>query len=405
MTSVDEIREASLKDTKVKVVKGKPRKPHRGVKVSTPGSAGAGSILRHTRSAKVSGKSRVRAEESLDDNRGGKRAANSPMNDEISKVLSGLRSGSFNSNLKFSMGHSVDVSNPVCSLNHEIDANVDCNVNDGYFINRPLENSVLNEQCSPVAKSRGPKTSLDHFGMGDDGIASDKGGSGFEFGKNVNSDGILKKPIGPVFNVQFSNVVKINPFGMSSNGKCIGRNNGGWNASFGNKFGPTVLSNQYFVVVDSKTIGREEYSLLLRKLLRGAKLVLCNCMGILWFKSKDGMKKVLESGPWMVQNVPLGLNMREPRIWLDKTEPSVIPIWVCVPMELCNGNGIGKIMSGVGKPLLMDNMKKERCLKKSGKLDFAKVLVEVFANDNLPSSLEISYPPIGNRPAKVGVLN
>ncbi|GKD76287.1 hypothetical protein Tco_1334569, partial [Tanacetum coccineum] len=43
-----------------------------------------------------------------------------------------------------------------------------------------------------------------------DGFASDKGGSGFEFGKNVNSDGILKKPIGPVFNVQFSNVVKIN---------------------------------------------------------------------------------------------------------------------------------------------------------------------------------------------------
>ncbi|GJX80090.1 RNA-directed DNA polymerase, eukaryota, reverse transcriptase zinc-binding domain protein [Tanacetum coccineum] len=74
-------------------------------------------------------------------------------------------------------------------------------------------------------------------------------------------------------------------------------------------------------------------------------------------------------------------------------------------MELCNGNGIGKIMSGVGKPLLMDNMTKERCLKKSGKLDFARVLVEVSADDDLPSSLEISYPPIGNRPAKVGVLD
>ncbi|GJY28292.1 hypothetical protein Tco_0404059 [Tanacetum coccineum] len=155
-------------------------------------------------------------------------------------------------------------------------------------------------------------------------------------------------------------------------------------------------------------MGREEYSLLLRKLLRGAKLVLCNCMGILWFKSEDGMKKVLESGTWMVQNVPLVLNVWEPRIWLDKTEPSVNPIWVCVyniPMELCNGNGIGKIMSGVGKPLLMDNITKERCLKKSGKLDFARVLVEVSADDDLPSLLEIFYPPIGNRPAKVGVLD
>ncbi|GKB52413.1 hypothetical protein Tco_0903166 [Tanacetum coccineum] len=134
MTSADEIREASLKDMKVKVVKGKPRKPHRGVKVSTPGSAGAGSVLRRTRSAKVFGKTHVRAEESLDDNRGGKRAANSPMNDEIRKVFFGLRSGSFNSNLKFSIGHSVD--------------------------------------CIPVAKSYGLKTSLDHSGMGDVGNTS-----------------------------------------------------------------------------------------------------------------------------------------------------------------------------------------------------------------------------------------
>nr|GFC13391.1 hypothetical protein [Tanacetum cinerariifolium] len=77
------------------------------------------------------------------------------------------------------------------------------------------------------------------------------------------------------------------------------------------------------------------------------------------FKSKEGMKSVLESGPWMVQNVPLVLNVWEPGIWLEKTEPSSIPIWVCVhniSMELCNGNGIRKIMSGIGKPMLMDRM-------------------------------------------------
>nr|GFC88920.1 RNA-directed DNA polymerase, eukaryota, reverse transcriptase zinc-binding domain protein [Tanacetum cinerariifolium] len=89
-----------------------------GIKVSTPDSAGAGSVLRRLRSAKVFGKARGRADESLGDNRGGKRAAKSSMNDEVSKVLSGLRFGSLDSNLKFSMGHSVDVSNPVCPLNH-----------------------------------------------------------------------------------------------------------------------------------------------------------------------------------------------------------------------------------------------------------------------------------------------
>ncbi|GKC56326.1 RNA-directed DNA polymerase, eukaryota, reverse transcriptase zinc-binding domain protein [Tanacetum coccineum] len=126
------------------------------------------------------------------------------------------------------------------------------------------------------------------------------------------------------------------------------------------------------------------------------------------FKSEEGMKNVLESGPWMVQNIPLVLNLWEPGIWLEKVEPSTIPIWACVyniPMELCNGGSIGKIMSGIGKPLLMDNMTKERCLKKAGKLDFARVLVEVSADDELPNVLEIAYPPIGNSPAKIGKLD
>ncbi|GJV29410.1 hypothetical protein Tco_1385858 [Tanacetum coccineum] len=64
MTSSDEIRDASLNDTKVKVMKGRHRKPLKGVKtkVSTPGSAGAGSVLRRLRTSKVAGKARDRAE-------------------------------------------------------------------------------------------------------------------------------------------------------------------------------------------------------------------------------------------------------------------------------------------------------------------------------------------------------
>nr|GEY09016.1 hypothetical protein [Tanacetum cinerariifolium] len=83
------------------------------------------------------------------------------------------------------------------------------------------------------------------------------------------------------------------------------------------------------------------------------------------FKSKEGMKRVLESGLWMIQNFPLVLNV-----------------------------GIRKIMSGVGKPLLMDKMTRERCLKKAGKMDFARVLVEVSAEDDLPNVLKIEYPPL-----------
>ncbi|GKA49973.1 RNA-directed DNA polymerase, eukaryota, reverse transcriptase zinc-binding domain protein [Tanacetum coccineum] len=126
------------------------------------------------------------------------------------------------------------------------------------------------------------------------------------------------------------------------------------------------------------------------------------------FKSEEGMKAVLESGLWIVNNIPLVLNVWEPGIWLEKVEPSTIPIWVCVygiPMELCNGNGIGKIYSGIGKPMLIDKLTKERFLKKSGKLDFARVLVEVSAVDDLSHSLEIEYPQIGNRPARIGKLD
>ncbi|GJZ89174.1 hypothetical protein Tco_0660956, partial [Tanacetum coccineum] len=84
--------------------------------------------------------------------------------------------------------------------------------------------------------------------------------------------------------------------------------------------------------------------------------------------NEEGMKVVLESGPWMINNVPLVLNVWEP--------------------------GLCKIMSGVGKPMLMDKLTRERWLKKAGKLDFARVLVEVSASDELPNVLEIEYPVI-----------
>ncbi|GKA60071.1 hypothetical protein Tco_0759384 [Tanacetum coccineum] len=237
MTSAEEICEASLKDTKVKVIKGKSRKPHRGIKVSTPSSTGAGSVLRRTRSAKVSGKARGRAEESLVDNRGCKRNSTT-LNPKINKVLSDIGSGS----LMFSMGSSGN-SVFVCFVINKVDANVCCNKNDGSFIKLPSEiNTGLDRQSSPVAKSGGPKNSLDHTGIDDVGntsgdLASSKGGIaiaktgividkemtgsgtcnehvgyGFEFNKNVNSDGILKRPLKPLFSVQFGKNSANNPF-------------------------------------------------------------------------------------------------------------------------------------------------------------------------------------------------
>nr|GEY84467.1 hypothetical protein [Tanacetum cinerariifolium] len=147
-------------------MKVKHRKPLRGVKVSTLGFAGDKSVLRRLRSAKSSGKARDRNEDSPGDNRGGKRVVSTLMNDEINKVLSNLRFGMLNTNLKFSLGcPNSDIL--VCSLNNVFDINELSN--DGSFINSHLDNSGLNDLGIPVAKSCGLQTSFDHTGMGDVG--------------------------------------------------------------------------------------------------------------------------------------------------------------------------------------------------------------------------------------------
>ncbi|GJW24413.1 RNA-directed DNA polymerase, eukaryota, reverse transcriptase zinc-binding domain protein, partial [Tanacetum coccineum] len=463
----EELCEASLNDSKVKVKKGSHRKAHRGVKIkiSTPGSTGVGFVLRRLRTSKVAGKARDRAEGSPMDIRGGKRVS-TPMNSEINEVLTDLSSGKLNSNLKFSLGCSINDVTSVCSLNNEAVANNVSNGNDGSFIKVPLDTSPCSDrQNSPVAKSCGLKTSLDNTGMGDvgstmcgltsskdgkaiaeTGIMNEKGMADPSVGSNLASiEDVVSTGIGSpssMDGIVFDKVGDKFEFGKMSNLKYSADaerfaeklKKGSEEMSLKMEYVPSDVSklengNRRIMFTADEVIKGESCSLQLYGHFVGTsmdyRVVRGNLMrmwrvydieeitktnsGIFYFKfkSEEGMKSVLESGPWMVQNVPLVLNVWEPGIWLEKTEPSTIPIWVCVhniPMELCNGNGIGKIMSGIGKPMLMDKMTKERCLKKAGKLDFARVLVEISANDDLPNVLEIAYPPLGNREARIGKL-
>nr|GFD13290.1 hypothetical protein [Tanacetum cinerariifolium] len=107
---------------------------------------------------------KVKSEDSPGDNRGGKRVVSTPMDDEINKVLSNVRSGMFNTNLNFSLG-CPDSNMPGCTFNNVYDVNELSN--DGSFIKSPLDNYGLNDLGSPVAKSCGLQTSFDHTGMGD----------------------------------------------------------------------------------------------------------------------------------------------------------------------------------------------------------------------------------------------
>ncbi|GJV48913.1 retrovirus-related pol polyprotein from transposon TNT 1-94 [Tanacetum coccineum] len=104
------------------------------------------------------------------------------------------------------------------------------------------------------------------------------------------------------------------------------------------------------------------------------------------FINEAGMKAVLESGPWMVNNIPLVLNVWEYGIWIERVEhstgyvktsrfkrPFTYEDETLLDLELLYYYRF----SSLSKPMLMDKLTKERCLKKYGKLDFAIILVEV----------------------------
>ncbi|GKB63683.1 hypothetical protein Tco_0919869 [Tanacetum coccineum] len=314
MTSAEEIHNASLIDTKVKVVKGKHMKPHRGIKVFTPGSASADSVLRRLRSAKVTGKARDRVKDTPGDNRGRKRVVSTPMNDEINS-------------------------------------------------------SVMNDLDSSMAKSRGLKTSHDHTSMGDVGnigvgIASSKDGivmaekgilndrekAGLgNISKHTSMEDDLLVLLRIALRVallvirleEFGKINTSNPFAK----KSVVPNGGAWKSTGSNVLGSSMLSNQFSADVDrfAKKLkqdteemalkmeyvlssvrklengnrrisfsvedvykGGQSYSLQLYGYFVGTsmdyRVVRGNLMtnsGIFYFtfKSEEGMRKVLESGP------------------------------------------------------------------------------------------------------------
>ncbi|GKE77185.1 RNA-directed DNA polymerase, eukaryota, reverse transcriptase zinc-binding domain protein, partial [Tanacetum coccineum] len=190
-----------------------------------------------------------------------------------------------------------------------------------------------------------------------DGIASYKDGGEFEFGRNDESKGILKKPSSPLFKVQFGDNSMSNPFVK----KPMIFSNKAWNTSGINGFGSSLLSNQYTADVDrfaeKLKQGSEELALKMEytpnavskqgngnkriqfsaeevykggqacflqlygyfvgtsmdyRVFMGLKRLLRPGIFYFKFKSEEGMKNVLESGPWMIQNVPLVLNTWEP---------------------------------------------------------------------------------------------
>ncbi|XP_071733554.1 uncharacterized protein [Rutidosis leptorrhynchoides] len=122
------------------------------------------------------------------------------------------------------------------------------------------------------------------------------------------------------------------------------------------------------------------------------------------FSSEDKMLQVLKSGPWMIENVPMFLKRWEPGMYLDRVEPIVLPLWVALidlPFDLWNGKCISNIVSQIGKPIAMDKVTKERCIRQTGQAGYARVLVDINANEEIPDYIKAIYPSENGYPGKM----
>nr|GEY61712.1 hypothetical protein [Tanacetum cinerariifolium] len=112
------------------------------------------------------------------------------------------------------------------------------------------------------------------------------------------------------------------------------------------------------------------------------------------FNTDEGLELVYNNGPWMVKNKPLIVQKWNINMCLDKNEPSIIPLWIkicSVPLEAWTIKGISDLAGRVGKPLVMYVVTVFMCKMGVGRVRFARVLVEIYANKMLPIEIEVVY--------------
>ncbi|GJU57817.1 hypothetical protein Tco_1235583 [Tanacetum coccineum] len=88
-----------------------------------------------------------------------------------------------------------------------------------------------------------------------------------------------------------------------------------------------------------------------------------------------------------------------PGLCLSKTEPKKIPLWVKIfnvsLKARINVKGISRIASRLGNHIIMDKITATMCENKYWMSKFAKVLIEVDAENALVESIEICYKSLG----------
>ncbi|GKA72537.1 RNA-directed DNA polymerase, eukaryota, reverse transcriptase zinc-binding domain protein [Tanacetum coccineum] len=112
------------------------------------------------------------------------------------------------------------------------------------------------------------------------------------------------------------------------------------------------------------------------------------------FHHEKCMNEVVEKGPWIVINKPLVAQKWDINMSIDKTKPDKLPLWVrlCnLPFEAWSINGISALASRIGKPLIMDAMTASMCKHVTGRIRYARVLIEVQVKKDLPEKINVVY--------------
>ena len=80
---------------------------------------------------------------------------------------------------------------------------------------------------------------------------------------------------------------------------------------------------------------------------------------IIQFQNAVIRDRVLEDGPWHIQNQPLIVRKWEPGLASLEFDMAKLPIWIHlgkVPLELFTQKGLSYIASAIGSPLYMDRI-------------------------------------------------
>nr|GEV38076.1 hypothetical protein [Tanacetum cinerariifolium] len=112
------------------------------------------------------------------------------------------------------------------------------------------------------------------------------------------------------------------------------------------------------------------------------------------FKSEEQMNSVLDQSPWLVNGKPMIVQKWDRETIIIKEAPCKITIWIWlynVPLEAWSNKEISTISSTLGMPIKMDHMTAEMCKQGSGRLRYARVLVEIAARKAYIDKVEIDY--------------